>query len=68
MFFIQHGTKASLSPLAKQHHDDAKNNPSPTDSKEASSVTEGAPDCFGNHSDTDTKCIACPLEAECILA
>lgn len=30
--------------------------------------SDGRPDCFGKHSDTDQKCLVCPMEVECITA
>lgn len=29
---------------------------------------EGCPECYGNHSDTENKCIVCQFEADCMMA
>lgn len=29
---------------------------------------DGKPECFGKHSDTENRCLICPLEADCIIA
>lgn len=28
----------------------------------------GHPDCFGKHSDSDSKCLVCPMEVDCMMA
>lgn len=53
-------------PISSEVKDESEdipiNKPEPEDS-----TSSGNPSCFGCHSDTENKCLICPVEADCIL-